>query len=70
MIRIVKVTVKAKTRQTVLYNENMKPIKKRLKSDSHIVGLTCEEYINATVDNATGKIIGWRPITEEDLEDV
>jgi hypothetical protein len=27
-----------------------------------------DDYINLTIDNDTGKIIGWKPMTKEEIE--
>lgn len=33
-----------------------------------ISGLGGGDYIRLSIENETGKIIGWKPITEEDLD--
>lgn len=36
----------------------------------YITGLGGGDYIDFTIDNATGKIMGWVPLTEEKIEEL
>lgn len=69
MVKTVKVVVKLyRDCNTKLYDSEHKTILDHYGEAFIIPGLCGDGYINATIDNQTGRIIGWKPITEEKLE--
>lgn len=69
MVKTVKIVIKLYDDcHTTLYDNQHNKMFDHYGSAFVIPGLCGDGYINATIDNTTGRIIGWKPISEEKLE--